>query len=164
MAFNSSLLSTAWLVDMMSTHTGTYNIAAAGDTLKIALFNNSGSPTADKTLANQTYNVDQWSSASFEVFGTGWAAGGITLTTQTLTNNTGFGGDLHWVGGNSGSNVSVATTTLTNAYGCAIYDSTVANRVIVAIAFGGAYTSNVGTFSITWGTANGLASVFWMST
>ncbi len=162
MAFSTSLLSTALLLDMWS-GLHAYNIASGGDTIKLALFSNTGTPTPDSTLANATYLVDQWVTGN-EVSGAGWAAGGVTLTTKTLTNNTGFGGDLHWVAGNSGSNVSASSTTLSGVFGCCIYDSTVSNRVICGIAFGGSFTSTVGTFSITWGTANGAAAIFWVST
>ena len=161
MAFNTSFVATSMLLDVL-TNGHSWNINNS-DTTYISLWGNSGTPTPDTALATQAYGSGQWVSASYEVYGTGWAAGGVTLSSTALVNHTGVGGDLNY----SAGNVSQAGTTLSGAYGCMIYDHTVnsgANYVICAIQFGGAYSTTAGTFAITWGTANSIASIWWIAT
>lgn len=93
-----------------------------------------------------------WTTAN-EVTGTNWASGGINLSTgsyapaitqspsKTLMYSLG--------------NVSVASTTLTGAYGCYIYANGLTPKAkIMGIWFGGTgYSTVAGTFAITWNAA-----------
>lgn len=123
------------------------------DTFKVALYNNtpngSGTPPAmfSVALASAVYLVGDWVTGN-EVSGTGWAAGGQTLATPATTESP--TGTLMWTGGN----ISVSGTTLTNAFGCLIYDSTLATKYgLCAIPFGASYSTTAGTFGITWASA-----------
>jgi len=57
------------------------------------------------------------------------------------------------------ADVSASTTTLTNAFGCLVYDDTLSPKAgIIAINFGAGYSTVAGTFAITWDTL-GLARI-----
>jgi hypothetical protein len=126
------------------------------DSFKVALYNNTpngaGSPPAMfvVTLPNAVYLVGDWVTGN-EVSGTGWSAGGQALTTPAVTESP--SGTLMWTGGN----ISVAGTTLTNAFGCLIYDDSgtgvTAKYGICAVPFGSGYNTVAGTFGITWAAA-----------
>lgn len=128
-----------------------YKIGAGGDTQNVALYNTSvtTATSQDDTQAHNSYNGagGQWVTAN-EVSGTNWAAGGVALTTPIISALGAVAGRTTY----SAANVSVATTTLSGAVGCLIYDATLAAKGgISAIWFGGSsYTTTAGTFGITW--------------
>lgn len=126
---------------------------------KIALYTNTKTPD---------FSADTGYSATNEVSGTGWAAGGVALSAAaaggtsvapTLTDNGSGTGVMKYTFTNA---VSVATTTLTNARGLIIYaDALAGDNNIVAINFGADYSTVAGTFGIT-PHANGLFTVDWV--
>ena len=94
-----------------------------------------------------------WSSTN-EVSGTGWASGGIALSaaaaggTSTVPTNTASptGSYMYDMG-----DISVASTTLTNARAARIYaDALAADNLIVLIDFDADYSTVNGTFGIQW--------------
>lgn len=114
-------------------------------THKIALLSNSATPN---------FSTDaSWNSTN-EVSGTGWASGGVALsaaasgggsTSPTLTESP-TGSMMYDMG-----DVSVATTTLTNARAARIYaDALAGDNLIVLINFGADYSTVAGTFAIQW--------------
>lgn len=132
------------------------------DTVKVALFNNSITPDKDASLATSGYNSSssQWLTANEVTDATNWTASGRALASKTLTNpSTGvFMFDAADLAG--GGNV-----TLTNAFGCLVYDDTitagtggVADEGICYNYFGGAQSVTAGTFTVVWN-ANGIARI-----
>lgn len=118
------------------------------ETHKIALFNNSITPNYSTDTA---YGVGSY--ATNEVSGTGWAAGGVAVTTTTFTESP--AGTLMF----DAADVSVATTTLTNARCGLIYADVLAgNNAIVLVNFGADYSTVAGTFAITWA-AGGIFTI-----
>lgn len=107
-----------------------------GDAFKIALF------TSSATLGASTTAY----STSNEVSGTGYTAGGNTLTnvTPTSSGTTAFTdfADTTW---------SSATIT---ARGALIYNSTDANKAVVVLDFGSDQSSTAGDFTIQFPTAD----------
>jgi hypothetical protein len=100
------------------------------------------------------YSTDvSWNSTN-EVSGTGWASGGITLATiaaggtsasPTLTESP-TGTAMYDM-----SDVSVASTTLTNAKAARLYaDALAGDNLIVLVNFGANYSTVNGTFGIQW--------------
>ena len=148
-----SLIASATLRDCLNNVIAMNMGGATPDALKVALYDNTVSPSMDTDPME--YNVAPW--ASGEVTGTNWAAGGVALASNALTLLTGTG--VRFLA----NPVSVASTTIaTGAYGCLIYDTAtgLANRVICAVYFGGTgYTTNNGTFGITWDTTNGIFNI-----
>lgn len=125
---------------------------------KLALLSNSATP-------NFAGNGDvSWSSTN-EVSGTGWATGGVALsaaaagatsTAPTLTDPSNVGSMMYDMG-----DVSVASTTLTNARAVRLYaDALAGDNLIVLVNFGADYSTSNGTFAITWH-VNGVFSVDW---
>ena len=116
---------------------GTHNFtASSGNTFKIALFTSSASLGA-ATTAYSTSN---------EVSGTGYTAGGATLTSVTpTTDGTTAVCDF--------SDVSFTSASFT-ANGCLIYNSSQSDKAVAVIAFGGDKTVSSGTFTIQFPTAD----------
>jgi hypothetical protein len=167
MAFTSSSMFRAWTAAILGQGqtaailpSGYAGLGQGADQVTMALFNNTGTPDKDAALTSTGYNTGQWVTAN-EVTGSGiWAAGGRDLTSKTITNPaTGVtmfdAADLAGAG----------TGTLTNVYGCLVYDNTiavgtggVADQGICFNYFGGAQSVTSGTFTIVWN-ANGIARI-----
>lgn len=106
------------------------------DTIKIALFTSSATLDAS-TTAYSTTN---------EVSGTGYTAGGNTLTGATITSS----GTTAIV---DFDNTTWAASTIT-ARGAMIYNSSKANRAIAILNFGSDKTSTDGDFTIQFPVAD----------
>lgn len=146
MAFSTSGLFGQTLVDILAQTTA---IDLNTDTFKLALFNNTPTPDFSAAASLVAYNTGQWVSGN-EVTGTGWAAGGVALTGVVLTLDAPAAGQFMF----DSDDVSQAGTTLTDIYGCLIYDDTIATPVadqgLLAVAFSGApYQTTNGTLTIT---------------
>ena len=100
------------------------------DTIKIALYTSSATLDASTTVYT----------TSNEVVGTGYTAGGNTLTgaTVSLTSTTAFVdfSDTSW------------TTATITARGALIYNSSKSNKAVAVLDFGSDKTSTAGTFTI----------------
>lgn len=124
--------------------------------IKVALYNNTGTPDNDTTSALSAYNAatSQWVTANEVTDVTNWVAGGRALAGVSLDStvaDTVFFDATDLAGG--------GTVTLSNAYGCLVYDDTittpVADQGICYNYFGGAQSVTAGTFTIVWH-ANGI--------
>lgn len=130
-------------------NTAPFNLA--GDTSRVALYNNTITPDNDVSAANSAYGSGVWSSAAGpQVYHPGeWAQGGVALTATAV--NTGTADVVFW----SANMVSSGSgATMSNVYGCLVYDdslvSPVADQGVCYTYFGGAHNVTVGTFSIVW--------------
>lgn len=121
---------------------------------------NLGTDTIKVALVTSAYIPDQdlhvfFSSVTNEVTGTGYTAGGATLTTKTVTqDNIGNKGVF------DADDVSWTTSTIT-ARGAVIYKSTgVAGTspLVAYIDFGADKVSTAGTFTIQWN-ASGIVNL-----
>jgi hypothetical protein len=111
--------------------------------LKGALFTDSLTP--DFNAANPYFGSAPYTSN--QVSGTGYTAGGATLTGTSLAAAAGLltfdATDLSW-----------ASSTITNAEGLIIYADGLTNKdVLAALDFGGPYSTSNGTFAITFNAA-----------
>ncbi len=116
--------------------TGVVRASTAADTFKIALYTSSA--TLDATTTAYT--------TSDEVVGTGYTAGGNTLTISVVPVSSGTTAYLSF------SNSSWAASTIT-ARGAMIYNSTQSNKCVAVLDFGSDKTSTAGTFTIVFPTA-----------
>jgi hypothetical protein len=111
------------------------------ETHKGALFSNAITPNF---VTDTAYGVGTY--ATNEVSGTGWAAGGVALVGTTF--------DVASIGGTlvyDATDVSVASTTLTNARCYLLYaDALAGNNAIVLVNFGADFSTVNGTFGIQW--------------
>ncbi len=124
------------------------------DSIKAALFNNSITPDQNVSAANSAYNAGQWANTN-EITGTGWAAGGIALASKVLDVATSA-----VVMFDAADTASSAGATVLGAYGCLVYDDTLASPVskqgICFNYFGGTQSVTAGLFTIVWN-ASGIA-------
>lgn len=131
---------------------------------KIALHSNS--LTDGSAPINFSATTVTWANTN-EVSGTGWAAGGVTLSTAaaggTSTAPTvaeGTAGSVRY----DMNDVSVASTTLTAVRGCIIYfdnataPSALIDAMLIAVTFGADYSTSAGTLGIQW-SATGLTEI-----
>ena len=105
------------------------------DTFKIALYSSDASLGADTTAY----------SATNEVSGTGYTAGGATLAVATGYPQTSTNGHVLW----DFDNVSWASATIT-ARGALIYNSTNSNKAVCVIDFGTDIVASAEAFNIAF--------------
>lgn len=107
------------------------------DTFKIALY------TSSATLGATTTAY----SATNETSGTGYTAGGNTLTVSTTPTSSGTTAYISF------ANTTWSTASIT-ARGALIYNSTNANKAVAVLDFGSDKTSTAGDFTINFPTAD----------
>lgn len=110
-------------------------IIVSGNTYKLAFFNSS------YTTTTATYGTTN------EVTGTGWSAGGATLSGLSTSSS----GSTAW---GDFADVSVSTVTVTGVRFLVLYDATDNNEVRAVYDLGSDYAATAGTVAITWPTAD----------
>lgn len=105
-------------------------VHSSSDTYKLALYTDAATLSAATTAY----------SATNEVEGTGYTAGGVELTGFT----SGLSGSTAYV---TFTDPAIANATIT-ARGCLVYNSSKSNKAVAAYDFGGNITSTNGTFTI----------------
>ena len=148
---NTQSMCTSFLGELM---TATHNFGVApiraattADTFKGALY-----------LASATLNASTTAySATGEVTGTGYTAGGVTVTNATAptsTNTSTTAGTGYWT---PSSSLAYSGVTLTTAFDTVlIYNSTQSNKAVSVHTFG-SQTITAGTFTLTM-PANGTTT------
>lgn len=127
-------IATSFKVELM---TGTHDFTTStGDTFKIALYTSSATLDATTTAY----------SATNEISGTGYTAGGATLTNVTPVSS----GTTAYI---DFSDVSWTSASFT-CRGALIYNSTDSNKAVAVLDFGGDQTVSSGTFTVQWPTAD----------
>lgn len=120
---------------------GTHNFTSSGDTFKVALYTSSASLDASTTAY----------STSNEVSGTGYSAGGATLTNVAPTTS----GTTAYVDFND---VTFSSSTIT-ARGALIYNSSDSNKAVAVYDFGSDQASSSSDFTITFPTADASSAI-----
>jgi hypothetical protein len=113
----------------------------ATDTIKLALFTSSASLGAGTTAY----------STSNEVSGTGYTAGGVTLTSATVSTS----GTTAFFDAADPEFTSASFT----ARGALIYNSSNSDKAIAVLDFGGDFTVSAGTFKIVFPAAGTSAII-----
>ena len=140
MSFTGNFMCTSFKKELMTaTHDFT---ASTGNTFKLAMYTNSASFTAATTAYTATN----------EVSGTGYSAGGGTLTNVTpTTSGTTAYADF--------ADLTFSTATIT-ARGALIYNDTAAgDPSVVVLDFGADKTSTAGDFTIVFPTAGASTAI-----
>ena len=136
MAFTGNYICTSFKGEILL---GVHNFA--NHTFKLALFTNSASLDAGTTAY----------STSNEVSGTGYSAGGATLTVaQHSTSGTTAFVDF--------SDVEFSNSTIT-ARGCLIYNSSASNKAVAVIDFGTDQSSSSSNFKIQFPAADATNAI-----
>jgi hypothetical protein len=145
MAINGSGLFVATFVDVFS---GGLSIDLTDTNLKAALFTTSlGDPdfTTDVGYGAAPYNAN-------EASGTGYTAGGATLTGTSFSGSAG-------VATFDADDVTWSSSTLTNVRGVLIYDDTQEDdNGIILVDLGQGYSTSNGNFVVQWH-SNGIFSL-----
>ena len=170
MAFGtSSSVFAAWIQAVMGQGQTAQVLPAVGansyaglgaDTINAALYGNTGTP--DKTAARALTGYGATSSAwvtGNELTDTNWPAGGEELSSKTL--NVSSNVFTFSAGNTSGG----GTVTISNAWGCLVYDDSItastggiADQGVCFNSFGAAQSVTSGTFTIVWN-ASGIFTV-----
>jgi len=140
---NTQSMCTSFMGELMTaTHNfGTAPIRAAttADTFKAALYLTSATVNASTTAYSSTN----------EVTGTGYTAGGVTVTNATApiaTNSSATAGVAYWT---PSASITYTTVTLSTAFDCVlIYNSSQSNKAVSVHTFG-SQTITAGTFTLT---------------
>lgn len=145
---NTQAMCTSFMGELM---TATHNFGASptragatADTFKAALY-----------LASATINASTTAySATGEVSGTNYTAGGVTVTNATAptaTNSSSTAGVAYWT---PSASITYTTVTLATAFDTVlIYNSTQSNKAVSVHTFG-SQTITAGTFTLTMPTNN----------
>jgi len=140
---NTQSMCTSFLGQLM---TGTHNFgvapiraSTAADTFKAALYLTSATLNASTTIY----------SATNEVTGTGYTAGGVTVTNATAptsTNSSSTAGVAYWT---PSASITYTAVTLATAFDTVLlYNSTQGNTAVSVHTFG-SQTITAGTFTLT---------------
>lgn len=146
MAWASSKIFSTYITDVLNNTTAMdLNTDAV---LGVSLFDNTITPSQTVTSANSAYAAGVWASGGVSD-SPSWPAAGRPLVSVTST----FSTNVYTF--DAADTVSAdATTDLTNAYGCLVYDDTittpVADQGICYNYFGGANSVTNGTFTVVW--------------
>ena len=109
------------------------------DTLKAALYLASATKNASTTVYNTTG----------EVSGTGYTAGGVTVTNATAPTSTNTSATAGVAFFTPSASITYTTVTLTTAFDAVlIYNSTQSNKAVAVYTFG-SQTITAGTFTLT---------------
>lgn len=145
MAWSASKIFSSAVTDALN---NTAALDLNSDTFKVALFDNSITPSQTVASASSAYGAGVWASGGVSD-ATGWPAVGRDLASVT----SGFSSNVFTF--DAADTVSAnSSTTLTNAYGCLVYDDTlaapVADQGLCFNYFGGANSVTSGTFTVVW--------------
>ena len=150
MAWTASKIFSAFVTDSLN-DTAAFNVD--GDALKAALFDNTVTPSQTVASASSAYGAGVWAAGGVSD-ASGWPAVGRPLASVT----SGFSSNVYTF--DAADTVSAnSTTTLVNAYGCLVYNDTlaapVADQGISYNYFGGAQSVTSGQLIVVW-SANGI--------
>ncbi len=150
MAWSTSKIFVQYQVSSMSRNAA---VDWDSDAMKVALYNNTGTPDNTVAAASSAYNTGQWVTANEVSQGGQWAAGGVALASITITPSSNV------ITYDAADTASGSAATLANVFGCLVYDSTlstpVANQGLSFHYFGGTQSVTNGTFTVVWN-ASGL--------
>lgn len=135
---NTQAIATSFKVDLLNgIHAFGTSVVRAGtgaDTFKAALYVTTATVNASTTAYSSTN----------EVSGTGYTAGGVTVTNATAPTSSGT--TAYWT---PSANFAWTTVTLSTAFDCVlIYNSTQSNKAVAAYTFGST-TITAGNLTIT---------------
>jgi hypothetical protein len=127
------------------------------DTVKCALYGNTGTPDRNVAANLTGYNTGQWVTGN-EITAAGWAATGLALANKVV--NQGVANIFYF---DADDRVSTATSTLSGVYGVLNYDDTVSGGTVADVGisfhyFGSAQSVTAGSFTVRF--ADPTAAIF----
>jgi hypothetical protein len=154
MAWSNSKIFMAFIEDALE-NTAALDLDGT-DTITNALFDNTITPSQTVASASTAYGAGVWASGGVSD-ASGWPAAGRNLASIT----SGFSSNVYTFDAADTASAN-STTTLTNAYGCLIYENTlttpVADQGICYLYLGGANSVVSGTFTVVYN-ASGIIAI-----
>ena len=145
MAWSNSKIFMATIEDLMENTTA---VDLNSDTFKVALFDNSITPSQTVASASTAYGAGVWASGGV-VDAVSWPAVGRDLASVTST----FSSNVYTFDAADTASAD-ATTDLASVYGCLVYDDTittpVADQGLCYNYFGGSNSVVSGSFTVVW--------------
>jgi hypothetical protein len=157
MAWADSRMFEEWQVGMIKKTATTFG-GLTTDTLRVALFDNTVTPDRAAAVGSTGYATGTWAGGHVsDTLNSNWAATGQALGSPTCTAATGT------VTFDAADTAGAGTLTITNAFGCLIYDDTitagtVADQGVCFNYFGGGQSVTAGTFTVVWN-ASGIFTI-----
>lgn len=155
--FTQALLNPITAAVWSTTEPTTYGAnGLSADVVNVALFNNTPSPDASAAVGSTGFNTGQWTLANQVTDATNWVSGGRALASKTYTVLVaGSQTTASAVSFDAADLAGGGNVTLTNAFGCLVYDNTITAGTVSAQGmcfnyFGGAQSVTAGTFTIVW--------------
>jgi len=152
MAWSESGMFREWPTQM-ALASGTGYTGLDSDTIKVSLHDNGTTPNKLADLGFAAYGIGTWAPVHEVTSAPNWAAGGRPLTGKSVTGLT--GGIVMF---DAADLAAGGTVTLTNAFGCLVYDDSitggsVADQAVCFNYFGGAQSVTAGSFTLIWNQA-----------
>lgn len=145
MAWSNSKIFMATIEDLMENTTA---VDLNSDTFKVALFDNSITPSQTVASASTAYGAGVWASGGV-VDAVSWPAVGRDLASVTST----FSSNVYTFDAADTASAD-STTDLASVYGCLVYDDTittpVADQGLCYNYFGGSNSVVSGSFTVVW--------------
>lgn len=156
MAWADSKIFRVFLANALS-NLEAHNLATSGNTINVALYNNSITPDNDAVVASSCYNTGAWAIANEVSEAVQWPAGGVALTSQVLnpTNGSPVADAVFF---DAADTASGSAADLAVVHGCLVYNTTSTtpdDQGVCYIYFGGANSVTNGTLTVVWH-ANGI--------
>lgn len=154
-AILNPLLAAAWSTTEPTSYGAT---GLSGDTINVALFNNSVTPDRTAAVGSTGFNTGTWTTTNEVTDVTNWVSGGRALASKTFAIDSGSSSVCFSAANLSGG----GNVTLSNVFGCLVYDNTITGGTVAKQGlcynyFGGAQSVSAGTFTIVWATPGGGA-------
>jgi hypothetical protein len=150
MAWTDSRVFRTWISGPMMQASGTGYTGLDSDAVKVALFNDLVTPDRDAVVSDTGYGTGTWTTGREVSGGSNWPAGGRALASKTFTSPE--SGEVMF----DAADLSAAgTLTLSDAYGCLLYDDsitggTVTDQGVAYLYFGGPQSVVSGSFTVVW--------------
>lgn len=152
MSWSNSKISSAFVTDSLN-RTNAFDMNS--DTLEVALFDNTITPSQTVAAASFAYGAGVWASGG-QSSSTSWPALGRPLASITST----FSSNVYTLDAADTASAD-SSCTLSGAYGCLVYDHTlttpVADQGMCFNYFGGVQAITAGLFTIVWNASGLLA-------
>lgn len=152
MAWSNSKIFMATIEDIFENTTA---FDADSDTFKVALFDNSITPSQTVASASTAYGAGVWASGGVSD-ASGWPAAGRSVASVA----SGFSSNVYTIDAADTASAN-SSTTLASVYGALIYDDTlttpVADQGLCFTYFGGSNSVTSGTFTVVWNASGILA-------
>jgi hypothetical protein len=140
----------AFVADTLLAGSSTGYTGLDSDTIKCALYTNTGTPDRNVAATLTGYNTGQWVTGNEKSDAAGWVATGLALASKVIDQAT--ANTFYF---DAADRATTGNVTLTAVYGCLNYDDTVTAGTVADVGisfhfFGGSQGVTAGSFTVIW--------------